>query len=147
MADISGFSSNVTVVASNTFPAGITITQFTDDVDTIDSAPIDIADKSMGLNGDPIFWAKANFIALSLAVIPGTPDDINLQILADANRVGPGKVSAADQITATIVYPDGTFVTLGRGRITGAPFVKSVASSQRLKSRVYQFAFALKIGT
>lgn len=146
MNDVSGFQTKVALTASNTFPAALLISQFADDSDPVDMASIEIADKAMGLNGDLIVWAKAVPLPMVLAVIPGSVDDINLQILADANRVGAGKVGAADVITATVTYPDGTFVTLANGRMLSAMFGKSVSSAGRLKTRVYAFAFQNKVG-
>lgn len=144
--DVSGVGTVVNLVASVTFPASLVITQFADDTDPVDMASIDIADKAMGLNGDLITWAKAVPLPMVIAVIPGSVDDINLQILADANRVGAGKQSAGDVIDATVIYPDGSSVILQTGRLTGAMFGKSISSGNRLKTRVYQFTFESKIG-
>lgn len=144
--DISGFGAVVTIVASNTFPAGFTVTQFADDSDPLDLASIQIADKAMGLNGDLVVWSRAVPIPAVLSVIPGSQDDINLGILAQANRPGQGKVPALDIITMTVVYPDGTVITLQSGKMTDAPFGKSIASAGRLKSKIYTFAFQTSIG-
>ncbi len=78
---------------------------------------------------------------MTLNVIPGGLDDINLTILANANRVAQGKSSAQDVITATIVYPDGTVTTLTQGAITDAPFGKSLSSDGRVKTRQFGFMF------
>ena len=94
MAIITGFGLVVTVRASNTFPFGFKVTEFADDADPFDFPSQQIADSAMGLNGDLIVWAKANPIKISLAVVPGTFDDINLGILMEANRVGKGKQGA-----------------------------------------------------
>lgn len=144
--DVSGFGSVVTLNCSLTFPTGLTITQFADDADPLDFQAIDIADKAMGVNGDLITWAKANALPMVLNVIPGSPDDINLQILADANRPAQGKLVAADLINATVVYPDLSSVTLVVGRIMNAMFGKSISSAGRLKTRPYVFAFQDKVG-
>lgn len=143
--DVSGFGSVVTLQCIPTFPI-LTITQFADDADPLDFAAIDIADKAMGVNGDLITWAKANPITLVLNVIPGSPDDTNLQLLADANRPAQGKLVAADLINATVVYPDFSSVTLITGRLMNAMFGKSIASAGRLKTRPYVFAFQDKVG-
>lgn len=154
MSDISGFGLKVVIIAQNasgdgtgTFPVGFTVTQFADDADPFDIGSIDIADKAMGLNGDLITWAKAQALPLAIAVIPASDDDVNLQILADANRVGKGKSAVQDIITITGIYPDGTTVTYTKGRLLGAMFGKSVSSAGRLKSKVYTFAFEGKVGT
>lgn len=127
--DISGFGVVINIVASNTFPAGLTITQLADDTDPVDFAAIPIADKAMGANGDLLVWAKATPLPMVLAVVAGSQDDHNLEILANANRVAQGKVSAADVISATVIYPNGSFKNFFGGRITEAPFGKSIAGS------------------
>jgi hypothetical protein len=144
--NVSGFGSVVTLIASNTFPTGISITQFSDDVDALDMPGIRIADIAMGVNGDLIKWNRAVPLPVSVGVIPGSNDDINLGILAEANRAGQGKVSAQDIITVTVTYPDGTSTTLSQGSITDAPFGKSIAGTGREKSKTYSFSFSNRIG-
>jgi hypothetical protein len=146
MNDISGFGLQVQIVASNTFPAGITLTQFADDSDPLDVPSLQIADKAMGLNGDLIVWSKANPLAATINVIPDSDDDVNLNILFEANRVGRGKVSAQDVITMTIIYPDGSVKTLTQGKPTDFMPARSVASAGRQKTRPYVFAFENAIG-
>jgi hypothetical protein len=139
--DISGFGLSVNIIADSTFPAGLLVTQFADDADPFDTPAIALADKAMGLNGDLVVWSKATPIEITVNVIPGSDDDQNLAILAEANRVGAGKVSAQDNITATAIYPDGSMLTLTNGRILMAPVGSSVASAGRLKTKAYQFTF------
>ena len=142
--DISGKGLEINIVASRTFPAGFVVNQFADDADPLDSPDIEIAQVAMGLNGDLISWNTANPIPMVINVIPGSDDDINLGILAEANRTGRGKKSAKDKITAVIVYPDGVITNLLDGRITNAPATSSVASAGRKKSKTYTFAFENK---
>jgi hypothetical protein len=144
--NVSGFGSVVTLIASNTFPAGINITQFSDDIDALDLPGVRIADIAMGVNGDLIKWSRAVPLPVSIGVIPGSTDDINLQILAEANRVGQGKVSAQDVITITVTYPDGTATTLSQGSMTDAPFGKSIAGTGREKSKTYSFMMQNRVG-
>ena len=101
MQNISGFGLIVNVLASNTFPVGLLLSQFADDSDPFDIPSIQIADKAMGLNGDLIIWAKANPIIVTLNVVPQGTDDLSLAVLLEANRVGRGKVGARDIITMT----------------------------------------------
>jgi len=144
--NISGIGLQVQLVASVTFPAGINITEFADDTDPLDVPSIQLADKAMGLNGQLVSWTTANPIGMVLAVIPGSDDDVNLGILAEANRAGRGKVSANDAVRAIVSYPDGKTETLLAGIITDAPPATSVASAGRKKSQVYGFAFENKLG-
>jgi len=141
MEDISGFGLRVRLVASTTFPAGITLSQFADDADPFDMPSQQIGDKAMGLNGDLVFWSKANPLAATVNMIPGSDDDKNLKILLEANRVGRGKFSSKDIITLTGVYPDGSTVTLSNGKLTDGMTAKSVASAGRMKTGTYVFTF------
>jgi len=144
--DISGFGLVVNIIADKTYPVGLTITQFADDSDPLDIASVKIADTAMGLNGDLLAWAKAVTLPAILNVIPGSEDDAALQILANANRAGQGKSVAGDNITMTVIYPDGSTSQYQGGRITDAVFGKSVAGSGRLKTKPYGFSFQNKAG-
>lgn len=139
---VTGFGIVVTLIASNTFPSGLPITQFADDTDPILINDVKIADTAMGLNGDLLTWSRAVPLPMTVNVIPGSDDDINLQILANANRVAQGKNSANDVISATIVYPDGSAVVLTSGVITDASFGRGVQSSGRQRTKTYSFLFA-----
>jgi hypothetical protein len=141
MKDISGFGLRVRVVASVTFPAGFTVSQFADDADPFDFPSLQVGDNAMGVNGDLVVWSKANPVKPTLNVIPGSEDDKNLAILLEANRVAKGKFSARDTVTMTALYPDGTQKTLSSGAITDGAPGNSVSNAGRLKSKSYAFAF------
>lgn len=147
MQDISGFGIRANLIASNTYPFGINLTQFSDDSDAVDLPSIQIADSAMGLNGDLVTWSKANPIPVTLNIIPGTEDDIFLGVLLEANRVGRGKIGARDVITLTLIYPDFRFITLTKGVITNGMPGNAVASSGRYKTKPYVFSFENKTGT
>jgi hypothetical protein len=141
MQDISAFGIRVQLVASVTFPAGITLTQFADDGDSLDVPQQQIADKAMGVNGDLITWSKANPLTLTINMIPGSDDDRNMSVLLEANRVARGKRGARDVITITAIYPDETTQTWSLGRITDGIPGKALAASGRMKTKPYMFAF------
>lgn len=141
MQDISVFGIRVQVVASQTFPSGINITQFADDADPFDAPSMQIRDKAMGVNGDLISWSKANPIPLTINVVPNSEDDKNLGVLFEANRVGKGKQGARDVISITAVYPDGRTASFTQGVITDGQPANSAQSSGRMKSKAYAFAF------
>lgn len=143
--EVSGFGTVVSIIANNTFPVGFTVTQFADDADPLDMASVQIADTAMGVNGDLISWARATMLPMVINVIPGSDDDLNLQILADSNRVGQGKNSANDVIRATVVYPDTTVVQLTGGKMTSAQFGRGIASNGRQKTKSYAFNFESKV--
>ena len=139
--DISAFGLRVQLTASETFPSGISITQFADDADPFDTPSMQIRDKAMGINGDLITWSKANPIALTINVVPGSEDDQNLGVLFEANRVGKGKQGARDVVGITAIYPDGSTASFTQGTITDGQAGNSASSAGRLKTKAYQFAF------
>lgn len=139
--DISAFGIRVRLVASATFPAGISLTQFADDSDPLDVQSQEIAATAMGVNGDLVSWSRANPLPLTLSFIPNTDDDRNMQVLLEANRVGRGKANARDVITVTASYPDGRSTTWSGGVLTNGMVSNAVASAGRLKTKPYTFAF------
>jgi len=141
MQDISAFGIRVQLVASVTFPAGITLTQFADDGDSLDVPQQQIADKAMGVNGDLIVWSKANPLNVTINIIPGSEDDLNMSVLLEANRVARGKRGARDTITLTAIYPDETTQTWSLGRITDGIPGKALAASGRMKTKPYMLTF------
>lgn len=141
MNDISVFGLRVQLQASQTFPSGISLTQFADDADPFDAPTMQIRDKAMGVNGDLITWSKATPISLSLSVVPNSDDDRNLAVLFESNRVGKGKQGARDVINLTAIYPDGRTVSFTQGVITDGMPANSPSSAGRFKSKTYQFAF------
>lgn len=142
LQNVSFFGTVVTIVASATFPAGFQVTQFADDADPLDAPAVKIGDGAMGINGDFITWSKPVALPMVLNVIPGSQDDENLTILANAIRVSKGKAIIPNTITATVVYPDGTATTLINGILTDAPPpAKSGSSGGRYKTRTFSFLF------
>lgn len=145
MQDISGFGLGIQIIATNTFPIGLSLSQFADDSDPLDLATIQIADDAMGLNGDLINWASPIAIPMAVGVIPGSDDDRDLAILFEANRTGRGKRGAKDIISGVVTYPDGSFISLIAGYTREYMPGKSVASSGRFKSKIYIFRFENKV--
>lgn len=141
MINISGFGLAAHVTASATFPSGFPITAWADDADPLDSPDLDAADTAMGLNGDMIVWSRPQGIEISTNVIPTSPDDVNLNVLLNANRIAKGKTSARDTVGIVFTYSDGTIVTLSSGVIISGPVVPQVASAGRLKTHMYRFRF------
>lgn len=139
--DVSAFGTRVRIIASQTFPLGIEVTSFADDADPFDAPSTQVRDKAGGVNGDLIVWSKANPVQCTVAVLPNTPDDDNLQILLKANRAAKGRRAVQDEITMVVMYPDGRATRYLRGAITDGIIGNPAASSGRLKSKPYQFAF------
>ena len=139
--DITGFGSAISLIASVTYPAGIAITQLADDADVLDMASVKIADVAMGVNGDAVKWSRAITKPVTITVIPGSLDDINLAILAQNNNATQGQTNNRDVITITVVYPDSSTLTFANGFLTDSAFGNSISSAGRLKTKTYQFQF------
>lgn len=146
--NISGFGLSVSILASNTFPIGLIITDFADDVDPFDFPEITIGDSKMSPNGELIFWSSATPIFVNLAVIPNSYSDIQLSILLQNNMVGANKVSSNDVITMTAIYPnnpESTLVLSGGKIVKGIPSI-GMSGTGRQKTKTYGFVFESKTG-
>lgn len=147
MSDISGFGLRITIIASVMFPAGITLTQFADDADPLDSPSQQLADVGMGLNGHMVSWRTPAVIPVTFNLLPNTADDRNMRLLAEANMVSEGKSSTNDVITMTVYYPSGEVRMLSGGVITDGMIGNGVASAGRLKTKAYVFKFPKQVTT
>lgn len=145
MEDISGIGITVTIFASKTYPAGLTISQFADDADPLDLPDIEILSEGMNVNGELVTWLTPKPLTVDVNVIPNTEDAKNLDILFDANRPAYKKVAVRDVITLVVNYPDGKKKVLNNGRPKTYAPASGIASAGRYKSRHYQFVFENKI--
>lgn len=141
MADVSAIGLGVTIKASNTFPGGFQITEFSDDTDPVDLPAVDVAELGMDVNGNLVSWSSPTPQTVTISVLPGTEGDDNLQVLLQANRAAKGRTVARDVVTLVVTYGDGSTTTCREGRILNGPAAKSVASAGRLKSHTYTFGF------
>lgn len=141
MINISGFGLSARLVASNTYPNGITLTAFADDADATDFPDLQVGDTGFGLNGDMAAWSKATGPEIGFNLIPTSDDDINMETLLEANRVGKGKRGARDIISIVVTYPNGSVVTLSSGIIIVGSLNPGVQQSGRMKTRQYRFRF------
>jgi len=141
MQNVSASGLSLTLKASKTFPGGITLTAFADDADPFDIPAVDVTTTAMNLNGDLVVTNTPVPLVPTIALIPGSEDDKNMQVLYDANRPAKGRRVARDEITLVVNYPDGSTATLVRGALTNGAPATSVASAGRLKSSTYVFAF------
>lgn len=141
MINVSGYGASIRILASVTFPQGVTIADFADDADPIDAPDLQISEAAMGLNGDLVVWNRANPLEVGVNVIPTSQSDVNLDVLAAANRVGKRKTSAKDVITLVLQYPSGMVITLNKGTLTTGSVIPGIQSQGRVKTRQYRFKF------
>lgn len=139
--DVSGFGLRINLIASETFPNGLDITQLADDTNPTDAPSIQVRDKAMGANGDLVTWSKANPLLYSISPIPGSEDDLNLQALTQANRPARGRRPVLDEITLTVIYPSGRTARYMRGTLTDGFVANGSSNAGRLTTPTYQFAF------
>lgn len=141
MYDISASGVKGQMLASKTFPGGLSLSEWCDDSDPIDLPSVQIADTAKGINGDLLVWSKPELNKITLNVIPDGEDDENLQILFNANKVVRGRAAARDTINLIMTYPNGTKVTCSNGAITDGMPGQSASSAARKKTKSYQFTF------
>lgn len=145
MEDISGIGITVTLFASKTFPAGLTLSQFADDADPLDLPDVEILSEGMNVNGELVTWLTPKPLTIDLNMIPNTEEVKNLDILFDANRPAFKKTTVRDIITLVVNYPDGKKKVLNNGRPKTYAVASSIASAGRYKTRHFQFVFENKI--
>ncbi|MBI6542761.1 phage tail fiber protein [Proteus sp. DFP240708] len=141
MNDISATGLSLIIQASNTFPAGIPITTFSDDADPLDLPAVDITQTAVDINGNLVSWSAPTPQTVTVNVLAGSEEDENLAILLDANTARRGRRHASDIITLVASYGDGSITTARNGRITNGSRGNSIASAGRLKSKQYTFIF------
>ncbi|KOQ24223.1 hypothetical protein ABW38_00435 [Achromobacter xylosoxidans] len=141
MYDTSAIGVALRCVASESFPAGFTITEFADDADPFDIPAIDIATAGMNVNGDMVVFSAPTPITITISVIPGSDADNNLAVIFEANRAAKNKRHARDEITLVGTYPDSSSLKLSEGKMISGMPGNSPASAGRIKSKTYTFAF------
>lgn len=141
MTDVSASGFSVALIASKTFPASALLTHFADDTDPFDIPDITAAEVAMDVNGNLISWSTPTPQEIVISVLPGSEEEKNLSILLEANTAKRGRRPAGDMITMVASYPDGSVVTARNGKILSGSRGVGVASSGRLKTKSYSFAF------
>jgi len=139
--EISGFGSGVFLVATETFPAGITLSQWPDDTDPLVVEQDDFGSATKGVNGELLRNLVANPISVTLSLIPGSLDEDNLQTLANANRPGKNKSIPYDVITLTEFDAQGNSFTYNNGIIVSGNAGFSVSSNSRKSTNTWGFLF------
>ncbi|WP_193016127.1 phage tail fiber protein [Proteus sp. FME41] len=141
MNDISATGLSLIIQASNTFPAGIPITTFSDEGDPLDLPPVDITATAVDINGNLVSWSAPTPQTVTINVLAGSEEDENLAILLDANTARRGRRHASDIITLVASYGDGSITTARNGRITNGSRGNSISNNARFKSKQYTFIF------
>lgn len=131
----------VSLIASFTYPIGVTLLNFSHDTDPIDVEKVTIGETASEVNGNLIFWNTSNPSLLSLAVLPGTPEAAILNTLFQINRPKPNSLPITDIITIITRFPDFTTNTYKNGFCVAGHPGQSVATQQNKKTKVFTFSF------
>jgi hypothetical protein len=141
MINISGFGTTITVVALSSFPMGFSLSQFADDQDPLVVEEIEPTGYEMLYDGSLFAFDKAAPVRLTVSVIPGSDDDINLKILLQARKGAASIIPLPDQTSVIISYPNGGRVMLTNGTITKGPLADSILQTGRKRGNTYSFVF------
>jgi len=146
MVNVSGFGTNIIVLAVQTFPVGFKITQFADDSDPLTMDTVEPSGFEMLYDGSMFVYTKAAPIKMSVSVIPGSDDDINLKILLQTRSIKTNLLPIDDFVSAIITYPDKGRILLTNGTILSGPLGDSITTIGRKKSNTYNFVFGVFAG-
>lgn len=139
--DVSATGFSLTLHATMTFPAGVQLTAFADDVDPMDLPVAEAAQVAMDVNGNLVSWSTPQPQQVVINVLPDTEEDYALGVLLEANMARRGRRPRGDLITLVATYGNGATTTARNGKIISGPRGNSVASAGRVKSKQYTFAF------
>lgn len=141
MQDISAFGTEITVVATKSYPLGFKLTKFADDEDPIKVEEVEPNGFVMLYDGSLFAYSKAAPIVLTVFLIPGSEDDINCKLLLQASKGSASIIPVPDVTSMVISYPGGGRIVLSNGTIIKGMLADSVNQTGRFKGNPYTFAF------
>ena len=139
--DASAMGLKVTLIAEPSYPAGIVITHFADDGDSINVPDMSIMQSGMGVNGDLVVWRTATPCEIDMNLIPVTDECLSVENLFKLNITQVNKVASKDLITMMITHPNGKIDVLTNGYIIGGKPVQDYSANGRAKTRTFRFVF------
>jgi hypothetical protein len=142
MQDTSSIGVSCRLIASQTYPAGISFTAFPEDTDIGVSGDLEIAGNASGVNGDLITWSTVAGIEAQVPLIPNTEEESLMDILFQANRASKNRAPKKDVITLVITNPvTGVAKTYIKGRIKRGSVGYTYGGDGRIKTKNYGFVF------
>jgi hypothetical protein len=141
MINISGTGTGIVIVALQSFPMGFNLTQFADDIDPLAAEEVEATGFEMLYDGSLFAFDKAAPIMLTVGVIAGSSDDINLKIMLQTRKSNVSILPFQDVVSAVISYPDGGRIILSNGALIKGPLIDGVQNTGRKKGNAYAFAF------
>jgi hypothetical protein len=146
MINISGFGLSIIIVAISSFPSGFELSAFADDSDPLSIDDLEPTGFEQLYDGSLFFYDKTAPIKVSVSVIPGSDDDINLKILLQARKGSPPHLPIPDITSMMVRYSDGGIVGFTKGSIISGPLTDTIQSAGRKKSNKYNFVFDVFAG-
>lgn len=151
MVDVSGVYPKVKIVSTSPTIPLIEVTKFADDQNPIDVEQIEVTGHSIQVCGELVTWERPSAYILSVAVLCGTEDDINLRLLLESSHVHSKAGFALAPTVALysqigkrnffgVVTTDDTQVYT-QGRIVSGRPGSAVDSEGKKISNVYTFVF------
>lgn len=140
MQNVSAFGTKATIVALQTFPFGFSVSKFADDEDPVKVEAIEPVGYELLIDGSLFAYDKGAAIKVSLSVIAGSADDINLKILLQAKKGAASIIPLPDTTSIILQYPNG-LVIFSSGTILSGPLADSIKQEGRFKGNTYTFVF------
>lgn len=141
MNNISSFGLKALLTSDKTYPVGLPITQFSDDLDSIRVDESKLGESKMDLNGNLVRSKAASPIHLAMSLVPDSADDQAVAMLLNSNRIAKTNPPINDKINLIVYWPNSSIVTFRSGVIVSGPSSLSGTSAGRLGSNTYHFEF------
>lgn len=152
--DISATGAKVAIHFSD--GTDIEVTHFSDEGTPFESGDVEVSTNQKNLNGDMISSRTPSVYSVSLTVIPGSEEDLQLQKKLQEASLQPGGVKSVSELwvkSMQIFIPkinssvgagvNGSHIvyTWTRGRFKTGPTGPSTSAEGRLSARTYGFEF------
>jgi hypothetical protein len=148
MIDISTVGASVEI---DTGYGKISITQFSDEGTPFECPDVDLSDNRKNLNGQMISSRTPSVYTVSVTVIPGSKEDMDLTTLAQKSALMPGSIAPISKLVIkgiTLKLPSinasgenkGTRAYVwNNGRMKTAPTGPSSSAEGRMSARTFTF--------
>ncbi len=142
MQDSSAIGVSCRLVASVTFPSGISFTAFPDGADLGPSGDTEIVGNASGINGDLIVWSTVSGLEVQVPLIPNTEEEALMDSLFQANRASKNRFPKKDVITLVVTNPiTGVAKTYINGAVKRGAVGYTYGGDGRIKTKTYGFVF------
>lgn len=142
MQNVSAFGTSITIVATQSFPIGFTITDFSDDKDPLKIEEIEPTGYDPLIDGSLFFYDKTAPVKVVVSVIPGSADDINLKIMLQARKGSASVIPLPDVTSMVIAYGNNGTVAFSNGSLVSGPLADSIQQAGRYSGNSYTFIFS-----